>query len=150
MNTEYIAIKTKTIKERVQLSNKNNKTLRKNYLNQVVVQIVETFRLHFYAMELAPGLEVDFDKLFHELKELINEDCGSMTVLALSAHLIEYEVFEIRAQCMCTGDIWNPLNEPFVCFIARAIDPKVSQRIKPTLHLNDIAKWIDKKICLDL
>jgi len=146
MNTEYMTIKT--MKERVRLS--SNEFLRKGYLIQVAVQIVETFKLHFYAMELAPGLEVDFDKLFHELKELINEDSYSITVLALSAHLIEYEVFEIRAQCMGTGDIWNPLNEPFVCFIARAIDPKVSQRSKPTLHLNDIASWIDKKICLNL
>lgn len=129
----------------------NASDFRRAYLNQIVVQIHETLKLHFFALEKLMGLEVDFDALLKSLKNAVVEDSDAETVLALSTVLVEHEIFEIRSFCNETKERWHPLQEPLLCFIHRVKLPRcyVNEAVA-TLHLNDIAEWINRKLYLQV
>jgi hypothetical protein len=139
----------KPVKERVNLSASDNAVLRKRYLEQVVVQIIETLKLHFFAIDVIAGLEIDFDELLLELKELVEvEGSTSITVLALSSRLIEHEMFEVRVHDLQSSEAWNALEESVICFLSRATKPTCYDSYNSALTLDEFASWINKKICL--
>ena len=151
MSTEYMNINkpVKNIKERVNLFAPDNTALRKRYLEQVVVQIIETLKLNFFAIDMVAGLEINFDKLLLELKELVKtEDPTSITVLALSSWLIEHEMFEVRVRCLQSSEVWNALDESIICFLSRATKPVCYDSYSSALKLDEFASWINKKLCL--
>lgn len=148
MNMKYMDIKP--LKDRVDPT--LNPDLRRSYTNQVISCLIETLKLNFFGIEQLIGLEINFNDLDRELRDLVVVESDALTVLALSSRLVEHQIFEVRLYCKKNGEgVWNPLAETFMCFMLRTVDPVCfvnDIESKPVIKLSEIANWINKKICL--
>ncbi len=138
----------KSIPERLMLHSDDE--LRQHFINQLIVEMVETFRLNFIGIEKVTGLMIDFDLLSYDLQNAINHDdkSNAHTLLCLSSVLIDHEMFEIKVCCLHSKEIWNPFDEPIICFAKRAQNFWSLATEQPVYSLIEIAEWINKKLCL--
>lgn len=140
----------KPLKDRMDVS--TNIVLRKRYLAQVVSEIIETLKLHFFGIDILMALEVDFDALHKELHDLVMEraeDPVQIIILALSSNLIEQEIFEAKVFCRVDRFQWNSFSETLMCFSARTKNPIGFLAVESMKDLSEMATWIHKKLCLD-